>query len=108
MTEDYFPPNTSDIISARVGGWSRKPPRMELVMVMAPGLRTPRIVMQLWLASMITATPRGFRCFMIRSAISSVIRSCTCGRLATASTTRASFDSPTILPFGKYAMWPCP
>lgn len=41
----YRPPKTSDITSLRVMGSSRKPPRMELVMVMAVGLRTPRMVM---------------------------------------------------------------
>src|SRR5262249_58491148 len=51
-------PNTSDMSSARVAGLSRNPPRIELVMVIAPGLRTPRIVMHEWLASTITPTPR--------------------------------------------------
>ena len=51
--------------------------------------------------STITPTPRALRCVINSSAISSVILSCTCGRLATASTTRASLERPMIRPFGK-------
>jgi hypothetical protein len=61
--------------SARVAGFVFNSPRTALVLVIEPGFRTPRIVMQLWLASTTTATPRGFTSFMIKSAIVSVIRS---------------------------------
>ncbi len=67
---------------------------------MLPGLRTPRIVMQVCVASITTATPRAESSCITKSAIVYVIRSCTCGRRATTSTTRASFDSPITLPLG--------
>ena len=62
---------------------------------MLPGLRTPRIVMQECVASITTATPLASSSSTSRLAIVSVIRSCTCGRCETTSTTRASLLSPT-------------
>ena len=37
----------------------RKVPIMRLVVIITPGVPTPRAVMQAWLASMTTATPLG-------------------------------------------------
>lgn len=74
---------------------------MALVTVLLPGFFTPRTVMHMWAASTITPTPRGCSSVITSSAICSVIRSCTCGRLATPSTTRASLLSPTTLPAGR-------
>ena len=73
-------------------------PRTADVIVRAPALRTPRMVMQRCSASMTTMTPRGSRISISESATCVVSRSCTCGRLAKTSTTRASLDSPVILP----------
>ncbi len=67
----------------------------------APGLRTPRIDMHRCSHSITTMTPRGSRMRMIASAICEVSRSCTCGRRANTSTSRANFDRPAILPSGR-------
>ena len=53
-----------------------------------PGLRMPRTVMQVCVASITTATPLASSSSSSRFAMVSVIRSCTWGRRATASTTR--------------------
>ena len=52
------------------------------VMVRAPALRTPRMVMQRCSASITTITPRASRSSMRESATWVVSRSWTCGRLA--------------------------
>ena len=84
----------SVITSERLERFERKMPFMADVTQMLPGLRTPRIVMQEWVASMTTATPFTSSSSISRLAISSVIRSCTCGRCETLSTTRASLLKP--------------
>ena len=73
-------------------------PRTADVVVTAPGLRTPRIAMHRCSASTTTITPRGSSLFTRASAIWLVSRSCTCGRLAYRSTSRAILDSPVTLP----------
>ena len=73
-------------------------PRTAEVMVRAPAFRTPRMVMHRCSASITTMTPRGSRSSIRESATWVVSRSCTCGRLAKTSTTRASLDRPVILP----------
>ena len=83
--------------SARVAA-SRSCPRTALVTVREPGLRTPRIDMHRCSQSTTTITPRGSRCSTMASATWVVSRSCTCGRRAYTSTSRASFDSPVIRP----------
>ena len=75
---------------------------------MLSGFLTPRMVMHEWEASITTPTPRAFRDFTRRSARSSVSLSCTWGRRERHSTTLASLLSPTILPFGRYAMCALP
>ena len=62
-------------ISARDDRFSRKTPRMELVVHDAPALRIPRIVMQEWVDSIMTATPRAPSDSSTMSAMVSVIRS---------------------------------
>ena len=88
----------SDIASARVAGWCMMPRTAEVI-VRAPALRTPRMVMQRCSASITTITPRASRISTSASATWVVSRSCTCGRLAKTSTSRASLDRPVILPF---------
>ena len=65
---------------------------------MAPGLRMPRIAMHRCSASITTIAPRGSSLRTSASAICVVSRSCTCGRLAYRSTSRASLDSPVTRP----------
>src|SRR5215831_14356319 len=84
--------------SARVAALSLNSPLTAEVKVSDPGLRTPRIDMQRCSASIITNAPRGCRTSTIASAICVVSRSCTCGRFAYPSTSRASLDSPVIRP----------
>ena len=74
---------------------------MALVVQTLSALRTPRIAMQVCAASNTTPTPRASSSCITRSASSSVIRSCTCGRRDRISTMRASLLSPTMCPFGK-------
>ncbi len=90
--------------SARVAGLSLNIPRTADVTVSDPGFLTPRIDMHRCSASMTTKTS-GVRMSTSASAICVVNRSCTCGRRANPSTSRASFDNPVILPsaFGMYA-----
>jgi hypothetical protein len=45
----------------RLRSSSRKTPIIRLVTMLTPGVRTPRAVMQAWLASITTATPRGLQ-----------------------------------------------
>ena len=85
--------------SMRVDMESRKDPRTAEVTVTAPGLRTPRMLMQRCSASITTRAPRGSSRSTMASAIWEVSRSWTWGRLASPSTSRASLDSPVI--------WPC-
>ena len=86
----------------------RKIPRTTDVVATAPGVLTPRIVMQRCSASMMTSTPFGCRVSMRQSATSLVSRSCNCGLREHNSTTRATLLSPTILPLGRYAMCALP
>ena len=79
----------------------RKQPFMAEVTQIEPGLRTPRMVMQVWIASITTATPLACNSSTSRLAISSVMRSWTWGRRATSSTTRASLLSPITRSPGK-------
>src|SRR5208282_1270937 len=80
-------PKISDITSERVASFSLNAPLMALVTNELSGLFTPRMVMQLWLASITTATP-------------SVNRSCIWGRLERTSNARGIFDRPITLPLG--------
>ena len=73
-------------------------PRTAEVIVSVPGLRTPRMAMHRCSACTTTITPRGSRRRTSASAIWVVSRSCTCGRRAYRSTSRASLDSPVIRP----------
>ena len=75
-------PRMSPIASARVLSLSRKAPRTAEVTVLAPGLRTPRMVMHRCSASTTTMTPRGCRRSIRASATCEVSRSCTWGRRA--------------------------
>src|SRR5689334_14822940 len=86
--------SASDRDAASTLNW----PRTAEVVVTAPGLRTPRIAMQRCSASTTTITPRGLSLFINASAICAVSRSCTWGRLAYRSTTRAIFDNPVTRP----------
>ena len=70
---------------------------MAEVVITPPGFLTPRIVMQVWVASITTVTPLGSNALEIRSAICLVNRSCTCGLFAKWSTALANLESPTIL-----------
>ena len=65
---------------------------------MAPGLRMPRIDMHRCSHSTTTIAPRGSRMRISESATWVVSRSCTCGRRAKTSTSRASLDSPVMRP----------
>ena len=85
--------------SARVA-WRRKTPSIALVTNVLPGLRTPRIVMQLWLAWITTPTPLASSLSISSSATCWVSRSCNCGCLDRLSTTRGIFESPTTFPRG--------
>ena len=68
---------------------------MRLVTVSAPGLRTPRMVMQWCSASMTTATPLGWSTRWMASATWTVSFSWIWSRREYRSTTRASLLSPT-------------
>ena len=68
--------------SARVAGSLRNRPWTADVIVVVPGLRTPRIDMQRCSASMTTSTPRGYSTRSMLAAICVVRFSCTCGRRA--------------------------
>jgi hypothetical protein len=52
-------------------------PIIRLVVIITPGVLTPRAVMHACVASMITATPFGWRCCQIVSATCAVSRSWT-------------------------------
>ena len=82
--------------SARVSGRSRKAPSIAEVTAFEFCFSTPRISMQRWIASMTTATPRGWSASLSVFAICVVSRSCTWSPRAKSSTTRASFESPRI------------
>src|SRR5690606_13748925 len=68
--------------SAREAALVCNSPRTAEVVVLAPGLRMPRIAMHRCSASTTTIAPRGSSLRMTASAIWLVSRSCTCGRLA--------------------------
>ena len=53
-------------------------PIIRLVVIITPGVLTPRAVMQAWVASITTATPCGRNYDQMQSATSAVSRSCTC------------------------------
>ena len=84
--------------SFRVATLSRNCPRMADVVVVVPGVRTPRMDMQRCSASTTTKTPRGYRLRSCSSAIWAVSRSCTWSRRANDCTRRGSFDSPVMRP----------
>ena len=63
-------------------GSSRNAPVNCVVTVSAPGFSTPRSDMHMCSASIITATPRGFRISSIAVAICEVRCSCVCSRRA--------------------------
>ena len=83
--------------SARVSAFSRKAPSMAEVTALEFCFSTPRISMHMCIASITTATPRGCSTSLSVCAIWVVSRSCTCSRRANISTSRGSFESPTIL-----------
>jgi len=68
--------------SSRVLEFVWNAPRMALVTTVEFCFSMPRMRMQRCSASVTTATPRGSKCRSIVSAISVVIRSCTCSRRA--------------------------
>ena len=68
--------------------------------MIVPGLRTPRITAQRWVASITTPTPCGSSRSWRKSAICWVSRSWTWRRRLYISTTRGIFDSPMTLPRG--------
>ena len=94
-----LPSNASS--SRRVEGSVRKVPVSRLVIIEAPCLRTPRVVMQWWVASTMTATPCGSSTSWMTLAICAVIRSWICRRPAKASTRRASLLIPTTRRVGR-------
>ncbi len=63
--------------SRRLRSSSRNTPIIRLVVIMTPGVPTPRAVMQAWLASITTATPSGSRFCQMQSATCAVSRSWT-------------------------------
>src|SRR5699024_7936350 len=98
------------LIASERDAASRSWPRTADVIVEEPGFCTPRIDMHRCSASTTTIAPRGCRCVTSASAICVVRRSCTCGRRAKTSTSRASFDSPVTRPStpGMYPMCATP
>src|SRR5438093_1510385 len=98
----------SSMNSARVSGRSRKAPSIADVTALEFCFSTPRMSMQRWIASMTTATPRGWSASFSVFAIWVVSRSCTCSRRLYISTSRGIFERPTIFLRGMYAMWALP
>src|SRR2546422_32612 len=98
----------SSMNSARVSGRSRKAPSIADVTALEFCFSTPRMSMQRWIASMTTATPRGWSASFSVFAIWVVSRSCTCSRRLYISTSRGIFERPTIFLRGLYAMWALP
>ena len=86
--------------SSRVAWWSRKTPNIALVATKEFCFSTPRMRMQRCSPSTTTATPSGLSTSMRSWAICFVMRSWTWRRREYTSTIRASFEMPTILPFG--------
>ena len=84
--------------SARDAAEVLNPPRTAEVVVVDPGLRMPRIAMHRCSHSMTTMTACAPSLSTSASAICDVNRSCTCGRLAYMSASRASFDRPVTCP----------
>ena len=78
----------------------RNIPEKADVVVMAFDFCTPRSDMQVCIASMTTATPRGFSASTIQSLIWTVSLSWTWSLLAYVSTTLAILLRPVILPLG--------
>ena len=70
------------------------------VVMIVPGLRTPRMTAQRCVASTTTPTPCGARRSSRKSAICCVRRSWTCSRRAYISTMRGIFESPMTRPRG--------
>ncbi len=89
--------------SARVSGRSRKAPSIADVTAFEFCFSTPRISMQRWIASITTATPRGWSTSFSVFAIWVVSRSCTWSRRLNISMSRGIFESPTIFRCGMYA-----
>src|SRR4029079_19131283 len=89
--------------SARVRSRVRKRPRTADVVMIVPGLRTPRMTAHRWVASMTTPTPCGASRSWRKSATCWVSRSWTCRRRAYISTMRGILDRPMTRPRGIYA-----
>lgn len=68
LDQRCYRPLINAIASARLAGSSRNVPRTALVIVTAPGLRTPRMVMHVCSASKTTITPLASSSFSIKSA----------------------------------------
>ncbi len=81
----------------------RKWPSIVLVTVLECCFSTPRIIIQKWLASTRTPTPRGEMTFETASATCVVRRSCSCRRRANMFTMRGILLRPITLSFGRYA-----
>ena len=60
-------------LPCRLRSSSRKQPIIRLVVIITPGVPTPRAVMQAWLASITTATPLGSR--LLPDAVGDLARS---------------------------------
>ena len=86
--------------SARVRSRVRNSPSTDDVVMIVPGLRTPRMTAHRWVASSTTPTPWGARRSCRNSAICWVSRSCTWSRRAYISTMRGIFESPMTRPRG--------
>ena len=84
--------------SARVVA-SRMQPRTADVTVRDCAFFTPRMAMHMWSHSVTTITPRASMPSISASATCWVRRSCTCGRRAYSSTSRASLLKPATWPF---------
>src|SRR5579871_2738847 len=94
---------SSERNSSRATLLLRNSPSMALVTVWGRCFSTPRIIIQKWLASHLTATPRGAMASWIASATCWVRRSCTCSRRANMFTIRGILLSPMTFFAGKYA-----
>ncbi|OEI67606.1 hypothetical protein Cus16_2840 [Curtobacterium sp. ER1/6] len=96
------PAPISAIASARPAA-SARVPVAATVTVDDPDCRSPRAVTHWWVASSTTRTPAASSPSATASATCSPRRSCSCGREATASSTRDSVPSPMSCCPGAYA-----
>src|SRR5215210_3368010 len=83
--------------SLRLRSSFRKMPIIRLVVIITPGVFTPRALMHAWLASMTTATPLGSRCSQMQSATCAVSRSCTCSRRKAVQHARQFADADDLV-----------